>query len=86
MKDVIIYVIGSIVTFCAIYPAYFAYFQREFPEIADENYAFDRLDAFLFSGFLAIFWPIGLPAWCLGVCMVFVVTKSFIYKHGLKWR
>ena len=54
------------------YALMFAYFQREFPSIAQRDY---RIDIFR-SCFVALCGPLGLLATML-------ITGA---KHGLKWR
>jgi hypothetical protein len=55
------------------YGYYFAYFQRRFSSLAEDNYSQDRFAAFSY----AVFGPIGI---------VSSVITFRTFKHGLKFK
>ena len=60
-----------------IYGASFAYFQREYALLAEDDYAKDKS----FSIFLGV---LGLISGPIGLALNYILFDKF--KHGLKWK
>ena len=78
MNWFVVYLIVCFISSVICYGWYFAYLQREYPSVAEENYPYDLA----FSIFFGILYGLLGP---LGILITYFINTKFA-KHGWKFR
>ena len=57
---IVIYILGYIVSWFLLQGWNLAYFQRNYPSIADKSYKSDKEHSIMYATYISLVWPIGI--------------------------